>query len=157
MGEKLYRSYGEVWAQTQRRITVSVPLTYYPSVPDGFVALRPTLTFLAWEIPLYTDGVLDDNNHQQWERAHFLKANGLTLPLGITNRYYIRTERRKTARTEAQAAQLAHQRLAAREKALFVEGHYEEQEREAGVHNGVYTLTVRYSCLENIAAEVPIA
>lgn len=156
LGEKLYRSYGEVWAQTQRQITVSVPLTYYPSVPDGFVAFCPTLTFLGWEIPFYADGALDESDYRRWEQAHFLQANGLVLPLGITNRYYIRTERHKTTRTEAQAAALACERLAAQEKALFTQGDYEELERTESVDNGVYVLSVKYSCLENIAAEVSI-
>jgi hypothetical protein len=156
LGEKLYRSYGEVWAQTQRQITVSVPLTYYPAVPDGFVAMRPTITFLAWEIPLYANGTLDDS-YKLWEQPHFLQANGLTLPLGITNRYYIRTVQQKTARTEAQAAALALKRLAAQEAALFTAGGYEEIERKEAVQAGVYTLTVQYRCRENIAAEVPLA
>lgn len=154
LGEQLYRAYGEVWAQTERRITVSVPLTYYPAVPDGFVAVCPTVTFLGWEIPLYASPPTGED-YQLTEQSHFLQANGLTLPLGITNRYYIRTVRAQTTRTEEQAAELAVRRLKAQEAALFGDGEFEELERTQTVADGVYTLSVKYQCLENIAVEEP--
>ncbi len=154
LGEQLYRAYGEVWAQTERRITVSVPLTYYPAVPDGFVAVCPTLRFLGWEIPLYTAPPTGEE-YQQTERAHFLQANGLTLPLGITNRYYIRTTRPATVRTEGQAVELAEKRLKAQETALFGDGEFKELERTQTIADGAVTLSVKYQCLENIAIEEP--
>lgn len=154
LGEKLYRAYGEVWAQTERQITVSVPLTYYPAEPDGFVAVCPTLTFLGWQFPLYVAPPTGENYHLT-ERAHFLQANGLTLPLGITNRYYIRTERAPVTRTQQQAAVLAAKRLKAQENALFGAGAFEEIDRSETTATGVYTLSVKYRCLENIAVEEP--
>ena len=154
MGEKLYRAYGEVWAQTERCITVSVPLTYYPAESDGFVAVCPTLTFLGWQIPLYASPPTG-KDYRLTERTHFLQANGLTLPLGITNRYYIRTERTPVHRTEQQAVILAAKRLDAQEKALFGAGTYEEIDRSETTANRVYTLSVKYQCLENIAVEEP--
>ncbi len=156
LGEQLYRAYGEVWAQTERRITVRVPLTYYPAVPDGFVAVCPTLSFLGLEIPLYADPPMGEE-YRQTERTHFLQTNGLTLPLGITNRYYIRTERPLTTRTEQQAADLAAKRLKAQEATLFGDGEFEELDRTHEMVGGVYTLSVKYHCLENIAVEEPIA
>lgn len=155
LGEQLYRAYGEVWAQTERRITVSVPLTYYPSVPDGFVSTCPTLTFLGWDIPLYAD-ITPSGDYRLWEQKHFLQANGLTLPLGITTRYYIRTVPRETHRTEAEAAALAEARLAAQEEVLFEADSFEEIGRRETVQDGVYTLSVQYRCVENIAVEEPL-
>lgn len=154
LGEQLYRAYGEVWAQTERRITVSVPLTYYPAVPDGYVAVCPTLSFLGCQIPLYTAPPTGEE-YQLTECAHFLQANGLTLPLGITNRYYIRTERSSATRTEEEVAELAKKRLKAQEVALFGDGEFDELERTQTVVNGVYMLSVKYQCLENIAVEEP--
>ena len=154
LGEQLYRAYGEVWAQTERRITVRVPLTYYPAVPDGFIAVCPSVTFLGWEIPLYAD-LPTGEEYRLTERAHFLQANGLTLPLGITNHYYIRTDHPATTRTEEEAAALAKRRLSAQETTLFAYSEFEELERTQTVVNGVYTLSVKYRCIENIAAEEP--
>ncbi len=154
-GETLTRAYGEVWAQTERRITVEVPLTYYPAVADGYVAVCPTLTVLGANIPLYA-GAPTGDSYVVSERAHFLTANGLNLPLGLTNRYYIRTVCPATVRSKAQAAELARRRLAAREKALFADASFEEIGRQTELKNGVYTVTVTYACLENIAQEEPI-
>jgi hypothetical protein len=155
LGERLYRAYGEVWAQTERRITVSVPLTYYPSVPDGFVAVCPRLHFLGWEIPLHVARPMG-GEYQVTERAHFLQSDGLTLPLGITNRYYIRVNRPATARTEIEAAALAEKRLSVQEDLLLGGMEFEELNRTKTLTDGVYTLSVSYLCLENIAVEEPI-
>lgn len=154
LGQKLYRAYGEVWAQTQRQITVTVPLAYTRRVPTGEVVLRPTLTFLCWEIPLYSDGPLQAET--QRETAHFLQARGMTLPLGITNRYHLFTREERLARTQQQAAVLAQQQLAQQEKSLFADAKYEELERQETLREGNYILTVTYRCEENIALEIPI-
>ncbi len=155
-GEKLHRSYGEVWAETRRQITVSVPLLYDRVVPDGYVALRPTLTFLWWQIPLYGSGQLA-GHYQQRTTTHFLQAKGMTLPLGITNQYHMRTRLVPTARTAHQAAKLAAKQLAAQEQALFEPDSFKEIQRQEGVQAGSYVIRATYTCVENIAVEVPIS
>lgn len=155
LGEKLYRSYGEVWAETQRRITVSVPLLYTRPVPEGTVIYRPTVTFLCWDFPLYSNSALQgDWIHRQ--TRYFLTARDMTLPLGVTNDYYLPVVAQKTARTAEQARLLAEQQLAAQEAALFAPNTYEQLTREGEIREGVYVLTATYRCRENIAAEVPI-
>lgn len=154
LGEQLYRAYGEVWAQTERQITVSVPLTYYPAQPDGFVAVCPTVHFLGWQVPLYVTPP-DGEDYQVTERAHFLQANGLTLPLGVTTSYYIRTAHPRMTRTEEEAAALAEKRLAARQAALLGNIDFEQTKRIAETVDGMYTLSVTYRCIENIAVEEP--
>ncbi len=89
-GEKLYRSYGEVWALTRRQISVSIPMTYTVEEPDGFVAVQPTFSFLWWRIPLY-NGTAPTEGFQRHTVTHFLQGGGKTLPLGVTNDYYVRT------------------------------------------------------------------
>lgn len=156
MGEKLYRAYGEVWAQTRRQITVSVPLTYQRLVADTPVVVRPTLTFLCWKIPLYAAGTTEDSCLYR-KQEHFLTAGDLTLPLGLTNEYYVPTSRVQATRTEAQAAALAQEQLKAQEQALFAACDYTEIDRQEGVKDGAYTVTVNYTCRENIAMEVPLS
>ena len=77
--------------------------------------------------------------------------------MGITNEYHVLTRREKTARTEGKAAAIAAARLAEQEQALFSQIEYAEIERNGGVKNGQYTLTVTYQCIENIAVEVPLS
>jgi len=155
MGEKLYRSYGEVWAETHRRITVSVPLLYTRPVPEGTVICRPTVSFLCWDFPLYSNSALQGEwIHRQ--TRHFLTARDMTLPLGVTNDYYLPVVEQKSVRTAGQARVLAEQQLAAQEAALFAPDSYELLTREGEIRDGTYVLTATYRCRENIAAEVPI-
>ena len=108
LGEKLYRSYGEVWAETHRRITVSVPLLYTRPVPEGTVICRPTVSFLCWDFPLYSNSALQGEwIHRQ--TRHFLTARDMTLPLGVTNDYYLPVVEQKSVRTAGQARVLAEQ------------------------------------------------
>ncbi|MBQ5840782.1 MAG: sporulation protein YqfD [Clostridia bacterium] len=155
LGEQLYRAYGEVWAQTQRRITVTVPLAYEQAVPDGLAAFRPTVTFLCWELPLYCVADAEKGCIVR-ERRHFLQGGGLTLPLGVVHEYRYRTRVEKKARTAHQAAALAAAQLAAQEKELFLPDSFTEIARQEGVQKGQYVLSVTYQCIENIAVEVPL-
>ena len=155
LGERLSRAYGEVWAETQRQITVSVPLVYERQIPGENTVLQPALHFLRWRVPLYAPGE-PAGNYRRLEKPHFLTAGELTLPLGVTNTYYVPIETVKTARTESQAAAIAEARLAVQQREVFAGAEYTETHRQAGVQGNTYVLTVSYTCRENIAVEVPL-
>lgn len=155
LGEKLYRSYGAVWAETKRRITVSVPLSYTYEEPTGEVICRPTLTFLRWQIPLYSNVPLQEQI-RQYQASHYLTIGKTVLPLGVVNTYHMPTKTVAATRTEAQAQALAEAQLAEKEAALFLPDSYEETARQGGVEGDVYILRVDYLCRENIAVEVPL-
>lgn len=155
MGEKLYRSYGEVWAETRRQITVEEELVYQRRVLSDRVIFRPVFSFLGWEVPLFSEGALPEGTDCRQEK-HFLTAYGKTLPLGVIHNYYTPTHTVKTARTRQQAAALAAEQLKQREKDLFLPDSYEEIERKEEIRDGRYVLTATYRCRENIGVEVPI-
>lgn len=155
MGEKLYRSYGEVWAQTRRQITVTVPLAYEHREYTGEVICRPTITFFCLEIPLYSKSPLQQQS-QQYQALHFLNVGNTTLPLGVTNTYWMPLKISTLTRTEEQARTLAEQQLKQKEEVLFLSDSYEELSRRESVEDGEYILQVEYSCRENIAVEVPL-
>ena len=155
LGEKRYRSYGEVWAETRRRITVSVPLTYTYEQPTGEVICRPTITFFCWQIPLYSNLPLQQQI-QQYQAFHNVTIGDTTLPLGVTNTYLMPTETVTATRTEAQAEALAQAELAEKEAVLFLPDSYEETARQSYIKDGVYILSADYLCHENIAVEVPL-
>ena len=155
LGEKLYRSYGAVWAETRRRITVSVPLSYTYEEPTGEILCRPTLTFLHWQIPLYSNVPLQAQA-QQYQASHYLTIRKTVLPLGVVNTYHMPTKTVAATRTEAQAQALAEAQLAEKEAALFLPDSYEETARQGRVENGCYVLVADYVCRENIAVEVPL-
>lgn len=156
LGEKQYRSYGAVWAQTRRRITLSVPLVYTRYVPAGKAICRPTLSLLCWDFPLYSKTPLQGKYVQETARR-FPTVGEITLPLGITTDYYLPMAPVQTARTAAEAERLAREQLAEQEKALFLPDSYEKQTENGRIKDGQYLLTATYLCRENIAAEVPLA
>ena len=155
MGEKLYRSYGAIWAETRRRITVSVPLTYDEEKPTGEVICRPSLRFFCWEFPLYSKTPLQLQT-RKYQASHYLTIADTTLPLGVTTTYVMPTVTHSLTRTEGEAQALAQAELARREAELFLPDSYEEVTRNSGVEDGCYVLSVEYLCRENIAVEVPL-
>lgn len=155
LGEKLYRSYGAVWAQTNRRITVSVPLKYTRSIPSGESVCRPVFSLLCWDFPLYSKTPLQVKTaHRRTER--FLTIDGTRLPLGVTTDYYLPLTEITALRTSEQAETLAHERLKELEGELFLPDGYERQGVTGRVQDGAYVLTATYLCRENIAVEVPL-
>lgn len=155
LGEKLYRSYGAVWAQTHRRITVSVPLKYHQLVPDGEAVCRPAFTLFCWDFPLYSSTPLQAKTAHR-RTQHFLTFDGTRLPLGMTIDYYLPLTERLAVRTAKEAENLAHKQLAQQEAQLFTPNSYERKSLSGRVQGGAYLLTATYLCRENIAVEVPL-
>ena len=154
LGEKLYRSYGEVWAETTRRITVSVPLLYDRFATEKAVC-RPEIALFHWVFPLYSKTPLQ-GEHAHIRTDHPLTVGGTVLPLGISCDYYYPLTRIPTARTAAQAEALAYEQLAEQEAVLFTPDAYEQLTCTGQVEQGQYRLTATYLCRENIALEVPL-
>lgn len=154
-GRKPCRAYGAVWAQTRRRITVSVPLEDCRSVPVGEAVCRPTFSFLCWDFPLYSSSPLQENYTQNTAR-HYLMVGERELPLGLTFTTLQQWESQPFTRTETEAALEAQARLAEQERTLFLPDNYEKVTQTGRVKDGQYVLTATYLCRENIAAEVPL-
>jgi len=155
LGDKLYRSYGEVWAETNRRVTVSVPLLQIDLVPAGKAVCRPTFSFLCWGFPLYSKTTLQ-GEMAYYSTAHTLTVGDTALPLGLTCDYYRPLTQRRTVLTTEQARLQAEEKLAQQETALFLPDSFEQLTQTGGVQNGQYVLTATYLCRENIAVEVPL-
>lgn len=156
LGDKRYRAYGEVWAETRRRITVTVPLTYIRRIPDGTPICRPTIAFLCWEFPLYSDSPLQGEILQK-QRIHRLTVRGRELPLGVTNEYCFPLREVTETRTAQEAEALAYAQLAKEELGVFAEAaDYEQIEVTGQTVGDAFLLTAVYRCCENIAVEVPL-
>lgn len=155
LGEKLYRAYGEVWAETHRRITVSVPLMQTESVLSDAVVCRPTFSFLCWDFPLYSKTPLQPEA-ARFSKAHALIVNGMELPLGLSCDYYIPLVAHSRILTTEQAAEQAETQLRHQETDLFLPNSYERLTCTGRVQGDAYILTATYRCRENIAMEVPL-
>ena len=155
LGHKACRAYGQVWAETRRRITVSVPLEDARLIPEGEAVCRPTVSFLCWEFPLYSDTPLQGDFRQKISR-YPLKIGGVELPAGVSCEWWQPMVLQPFTRTEEQAAEGAAQRLEQQEQTLFLPNSFEKLSQTGRIKNGQYVLTAIYLCRENIAVEVPI-
>ena len=156
LGDQRYRAYGEVWAETTRRITVSVPLLQMERVPTGRVVCRPVFSLLCWEFPLYSKMPL------QAEAAHFntvhaLTIKGITLPISLACDYVAYLEQRPLLFTAEQAESMAQMRLVEEERELFLPERYVRLSEFGRIQGNAYVLSATYRCQENIALEVPLA
>ena len=155
LGPKLYRAYGEVWAETTRRITVSVPLVQVDSVPTERALCRPTFSFLCWDLPLYSTRPLQGEMVSVSKEYPFV-IRDTVLPLRLTCDYYFPLVSRRTIRTTAQAREQAQAQLAEQEAALFLPDSFQRLGETGRVQGDAYVLTATYRCRENIATEVPL-
>ncbi len=150
------RAYGAVWAETRRRITVSVPLKDSRMVSVGKPVVQPTFAFLCWDFPLYSSSALQ-GEYTRKEARHYLRVGERELPLGITVTTLQKMESHSFTRTPQEAKEEAQAQLTRQENALFLPDSYELISQSGRVKDGQYVLTATYRCRENIAVEMPLA
>ena len=150
----LCRAYGEVWAETSRQITLTVPLFYEQSLDAGKPVRRPTISLFCWDFKLYSETPLQGKN-RHFCTKHFVTSGEKVLPLGVTVDTYVPQISQRAARTKEQAERLARSTLKQQESILFTPDNYQKIDETTAVRDGRFVLTVSYLCQENIAVEVP--
>ena len=155
LGEQLYRAYGEVWAETTRHITISVPLLQKRWTPTDRVVCRPVLSLFCWGFPLYSERPLQEKMSRIYMN-HPLIIEGVTLPLALSCTYDVFLTEVRTVLTTDQARDLAQKQLSEQETALFSPNTYTRLSESGRVQGDAYVLTATYRCRENIALEVPL-
>ncbi len=151
-GPVFRRSQARILAQTERRLEVSVPLKETRLLPSGEELLRPSLRLFTLEIPLYTDGPIEEQTALT-STKHMLRAGGIDLPVGIVNRRYAFIVPTEIVRTEEEAAALAAQRLAERVENELSAAEITDRRETGGMKDGCYVRTGVYTCIEEIGIE----
>lgn len=154
-GPLLKHARGEVLAETTHTFTTTIPLTETLNLPQKEGILRPTLQLFSLEIPLYTSGRLPDA-YQEKAYVHPLTARGIRLPIGFTNRYYYPLAATVIHRTPQQAEELARQELKTWKAENLSGATIQSQEETQQQDDSSYSLSVTFSCVEDIAVEEPI-
>lgn len=152
IGPILQRSQAKVLAETTHRIEVRIPLHETCIQPSGRVIFRPCFHLFSLNIPLYTDGPIDDEYSLTVER-HLLTANGMDLPIGFINRRYILWQKAEVTRTEEEAASLAEQQLDEKANNELSAAQITSSDKNAVVQDDSYILTGEYKCVEDIGKE----
>lgn len=151
-GPVFRRSQARILAQTERRLEVSVPLKETRLLPSGEELLRPSLRLFTLEIPLYTDGPIEEQTALT-STKHMLRAGGIDLPVGVVNRRYAFIVPTEIVRTEEEAAALAAQRLAERVENELSAAEITDRRETGGMKDGCYVRTGVYTCIEEIGIE----
>lgn len=151
-GPLIKHARGEVLAETTHTFTTTIPLKETQILPQANGQLRPTLQLFSLQIPLYTSGSLPDH-YQEVVYPHPLTARGVRLPIGFTNRYYYPLEPTEIRRTPQQAAELAQQQLEEWKVTELPNATIQSQDKAESQDTSSYTLSVTFSCIENIAVE----
>ena len=109
-GPILKRSRARIIAETQHDIVIRLPLEESRLLPNGRVISRPVFQFFGLSIPLYTDGPVEGEYIEEFEKNP-LTANGLRLPIGLATQRFILQDMQTITRTPEQAAAEAAQLL----------------------------------------------
>ncbi len=155
-GPILKRSRARIIAETQHDIVIRLPLEESRLLPNGRVISRPVFQFFGLSIPLYTDGPVEGEYIEEFEKNP-LTANGLRLPIGLATQRFILQDMQTITRTHEQAAAEAAQLLEQQTAARTAEGiELVERAVEETIENGDYVLTAHDRCREDICREEPI-
>ncbi|HIW72727.1 MAG TPA: sporulation protein YqfD [Firmicutes bacterium] len=151
-GPVFRRSQAKILAETERRLEVRVPLKETLVLPTGEELLRPSLRLFTLEIPLFTDGPIEEQNTLTVTR-HMLEAGGIELPVGIVNRRYALMAPVEVVRTQEEAAALAAERLEEKVNKELAAAEITSRQESGRVEDGCYILSGTYACIEDIGVE----
>lgn len=149
------RAAGAVWARTKRELTVEVPLSQTVWLPSGQPLTYATVSLLGLEIPL-TSPLQRPEAYRQQVDSDRLTVGELPLPLGIDRTVLTPLAATTRRLTPAEAKQQAEETLAAKEAVELRDATIEKRELSSVCEDGVFRITARYICIENIAEERPV-
>ena len=141
---------GRVEARTRRSFTAEIPLEYTETVETGETLIRRSLTAFGLTFPL----TLRREPEGLWRREdnrYTASLLGTPLPLWVQEETWLacRQEKRQLTREEAEA--LAWDAVSLQQRELLgARGRVLEEESSSKVENGVFRLTVRAQCREEI-------
>ena len=151
----LCHAMGEIYAETNRKITVTVPLTETKLIPTGKSETKRVFQFFGGYLPLYLGSVKFDYTATAEEKS--LRSGDGILPVSI-----IEAEFREVKKTTVKLS-LADAKNRAKTELKLLET---EQLKGAKIKGKSITfaetedaiiLTADYVCEENIAAEKPLS
>lgn len=149
------RAAGVVLARTRRELTVEVPLTQTVWLPSGQPQTYATFSLFGVTIPL-TSPLQPPAAYRQQVDSDRLTVGELPLPLGIDRTVLTPLAATEIQLSPAEAEQQAEESLAEKEGAELQGASIEKRELSTVCENGVFRITARYICVENIAEERPV-
>lgn len=142
-------------ARTSRTLTADIPLKQQQWQPDGEPITTTALSFFSLAVPLSAPVSLPDAYVQQRDND-FLTVDGLPLPLGICRQQITPLQAVTVTHSPEEAETLAHQLLTLREQTELADAVIKDRTVTVQHTDDGCLLTAVYTCVENIAVEVPV-
>lgn len=152
---RLVHADARVIARTKRQAGFSLTENQRSLRPNGDIARRSSLDFLVASIP-YRFGAVDSPYCAVQERSEASAPLGIGLPVGITKQNVFAFEYEEMTLNENSAKEILTREAQLYEAFCLSECTVEARDIDLHYADGVYTMNVTYTCVEDIAVKEEI-
>lgn len=153
-GTLLRRADAEILAETTHILEQTVSRSELLE-QEGRMIEQPSLYILSWKLPLYSRAAFNDSWTVQTIRRP-VTLFGTALPIGIESDLYTEHIHTSVTHTVEEAEQLAKERLQAQADERLAAATVTDVQYDGVWEGDVYRLRATYSCVEDIAVQVPL-
>lgn len=154
-GTQLKHAAGKVIAETDRTLTVEVPLKKTLEAPTGDVVVRRSLKLFGVQLPLSFSGT-PKGEYRREVSISPLKSGETVLPISVFTETWTGITREEVTLTAEEAAKEAEQKLKELMEKEMKDFKILSAQKKGGTTGGIYRLTVECECEEDIAVESEI-
>ena len=151
----LCHAMGEIYAETNRKITVTVPLTETKLIPTGKSETKRVFQLFGGYLPLYLGSVKFDYTATAEEKS--LRSGDGILPVSIIEAEFREVKKTTVKLSLADAKNRAKTELKLLETEQLKGAKIKEKSITFAETEDAIILTADYVCEENIAAEKPLS
>lgn len=151
----LCHAMGEIYAETNRKITVTVPLTETKLIPTGRIKKKRVFQLFGVYVPLYLGSVKFDYTASANEKS--LKSGDITLPVSVIEAEFCEVKETEVKLSVSDAKKRAETELKHLETDQLKGVKIKDKKITFAEKKDTIVLTVNYICEENIVAEKPLS
>lgn len=143
----------DIFASTERTLTVKVPLEREDLTDTGRSCKRTAVGFFGLKVPLYLGGI--DYDFRSTARRDDLVIGGVKLPVWRAQAEFFEVERRRVTLSEKAARTECEALLKSEEERVLANAEIVARKVSFVTSRGEMTATGEYECVENIAENKP--
>ena len=146
---------GEIYAETNRKITATIPLCETQLIPTGRVQKKRVFQLFGVYVPLYLGSVKFDYTAYAAEKS--IKSGDVTLPVSIIEAEFHEVEKTNVTLSVDEAKKRAEAELKRLENDRLDGVKIKKRTVTFTANKDSVTITADYVCEENIVAEKPLS
>ena len=151
----LCHAMGEIYAETNRKITVKVPLIETKQIPTGKIETKRVFQLFGVYMPLYLGSVKFDYTASATEKS--LKSGDIVLPVSIIEAGFVEVKKTEIKLSVSDAKKRAETELKLLETEQLKGIKIKDKKITFTENKDEIVLTADYVCEENIATEKPLS